>query len=131
VWVCHLRSGLLDHVPADLPDRVAPKLVEHSERIKNDSRVKAYYAKHGVTRMFGISKRGNRYVRRSLIHGARSCVTHLNRSRDHLGRWIGQLQSRMHVNKVTVAFATKIARIAWVILTRPGALYERREPAIA
>jgi hypothetical protein len=32
-----------------LPDRVAPRLVEHYERTKNDPRVRAYYAKHGVT----------------------------------------------------------------------------------
>ena len=49
VWIRHLRSGVLDHVPADLPDRVAPKLVEHYERVKNDPRVQAYYAKHGVS----------------------------------------------------------------------------------
>ena len=49
VWIWHLKSGVLDHVPADLPDRVAPKLVEHYERVKNDPRIKAYYAKHGVT----------------------------------------------------------------------------------
>src|SRR6476620_6363751 len=49
VWIRHLKSGTLDHVPADLPDRVAPKLVEHYERVKNDPRVQAYYAKHGVT----------------------------------------------------------------------------------
>ena len=49
VWIRHLKSGVLDHVPADLPDRVAPKLVEHYERVKNDPRVQAYYAKHGVT----------------------------------------------------------------------------------
>jgi|SRR5262245_38156249 len=48
VWIRHLRSGALDHVPTDLPDRVAPKLVEHYERVKNDPGVKAYYAKHGV-----------------------------------------------------------------------------------
>jgi prostaglandin-H2 D-isomerase / glutathione transferase len=48
VWIRHLRSRALDHVPADLADRVAPKLVEHYERIKSDSRVKAYYAKHGI-----------------------------------------------------------------------------------
>ena len=35
----------------------------------------------------------------------------------------------MHGNKVTVALAAQVARIAWVILTRPGALYERRMPA--
>jgi hypothetical protein len=30
------------------------------------------------------------------------------------------------VNKVTVALAAKMARIAWAIITKPGALYERR-----
>ena len=44
----NLRSGALDHVPTDLPDRVAPKLVEHYERVNNDPRVKAYYAKLGT-----------------------------------------------------------------------------------
>jgi glutathione S-transferase len=43
-----LRSGVLDHVPTDLPDRFAPRLVEHYERIKNEPGVKAYYAKHGI-----------------------------------------------------------------------------------
>ena len=51
VWIRHLKSGVLDHVPADLPDRVAPKLVEHYERVKNDPRVQAYYARLGVTRL--------------------------------------------------------------------------------
>ena len=54
---------------------------------------------------------------------------HTDRSRDRLGAWLYGLERRMHANKVTVALAAKIARIAWVILTRPGALYERREPA--
>jgi transposase len=85
----------------------------------------------GKTVLLGISKRGNAYLRRLLIHGARSCVLHLDRSRDQLGRWIDGLQKRMHVNKVTVALANKIARIAWVILTRPGALYRRIDPAFA
>jgi glutathione S-transferase len=48
VWIRHLRSGVLDYVPIDLPDRIAPKLVEHYERVKNEPGVKAYYAKHGV-----------------------------------------------------------------------------------
>jgi hypothetical protein len=43
--------------------------------------------------------------------------------------WLDRLQARMHVNKVTVALAAKIARITWVILSRPGALYKRQEPA--
>lgn len=85
----------------------------------------------GKTKLFGISKRGNKYLRRMIVHGARSCVTHLDRSRDRLGPWLDGLESRMHKNKVTVALAAKIARIVWVILTRPGATYERRVPAFS
>jgi glutathione S-transferase len=48
VWVRYLKSGQLDHVPTDLPDRVAPKLVEHFERIGSHPGVKSYYAKHAL-----------------------------------------------------------------------------------
>jgi transposase len=89
------------------------------------------YSTGGKTTLLGISKRGNRYVRRLLVHGARSCVTHLDRARDRLGGWLDRLQAKMHVNKVTVALAAKIARVAWAIITKPGALYERRDPAAA
>jgi transposase len=84
----------------------------------------------GKTKLLGISKRGNKYLRRMIVHGARSCVTHLDRSRDRLGPWLDGLERRMHKNKVTVALAAKIARIVWVILTKQGATYERRVPAL-
>jgi len=48
VWVRHLRSGQLDHVPVDLTERVAPRLVEHHDRVKEHPAVKAYYAKRKV-----------------------------------------------------------------------------------
>ena len=89
------------------------------------------YSTGGKTTLMGISKRGNRYLRRLLVHGARACVTRMDRSRDWLGEWLDGLERRMHRNKVTVALAAKIARIAWVILTRRGALYERRENVAA
>jgi transposase len=83
----------------------------------------------GKPTLLGISKRGCPYIRRLLIHGARSCLLHLDRTRDRLGNWISALASRMHVNKVVVALANKLARIAWVVLTRPGTLYQRVDPA--
>jgi glutathione S-transferase len=49
ILMCQLRSGVLDHVPTDLPDRLAPKLMEHYQRVKADPGVAAYYAKCGVT----------------------------------------------------------------------------------
>jgi glutathione S-transferase len=48
VWIRHLKSGALDHVPTDLVDHLAPLLVQHYERIKNEPGVKAYYARLGV-----------------------------------------------------------------------------------
>jgi glutathione S-transferase len=40
-WLC---SGALDHVPADLVERLAPNLVQHQDRVGNDPQVAAYYA---------------------------------------------------------------------------------------
>ena len=71
------------------------------------------YSTGGKTTLLGISKRGSCYLRRLLVHGARSCLLHLNRSRDRLGGWLDALQKRMHNNKATVALAAKMARIAW------------------
>jgi len=85
----------------------------------------------GKTTLLGISKRGNPYVRRLLIHGARSCMIHLDRSRDRMGVWLDALDGRMHRNKAIVALANKIARIAWALLRRPHTLYERIAPAHA
>ena len=43
-----LSSGMLDHLPADLPKKTAPQLVEHYSRVMDDPGVKAYYAKLGA-----------------------------------------------------------------------------------
>lgn len=40
-WLC---SGELDHVPADLVEKIAPALLEHQQRVASDPRVVAYYA---------------------------------------------------------------------------------------
>jgi hypothetical protein len=37
----------------------------------------------------------------------------------------------MHNNKAVVALAAKMARVAWVVITKPGTIYERRAPALA
>jgi len=43
LWVRWLRSGVLDHIPKDLVDRVAPLLVKHSERVASHPGVAEYY----------------------------------------------------------------------------------------
>ncbi len=82
------------------------------------------YSTGGKPTLLGISKRGNRYVRKLLVHGARSCFRHLDRTRDRLGSWLDGLEARMHPNKAVAALAAKIARNVWVVLNKPGARYE-------
>lgn len=76
----------------------------------------------GKPTLLGISKRGNPYVRKLLIHGARSLLKHLHRQNHQIGLWMTQLEQRAHKNVVAVAVANKIARIAWAVLAR-GQLY--------
>ena len=72
----------------------------------------------GKPRLLGISKRGNPYLRKMFIHGARSVVNHLDRSRHPLGNWMNQLEARARRNILVVAVANKIARVAWAVLVR-------------
>jgi len=81
----------------------------------------------GKTPLHGISKRGNTYLRRLLIHGARSCAQTCERQRHPLGVWITRLEQRMHRNKVIVALANKIVRVAWKILIKPEEIYRLSE----
>ena len=67
-------------------------------------------------RLLGISKRGNRYLRMLLIHGARTALPGLAQSDTPLGRWLKGLLERTHRNVATVALANKLARIAWAVL---------------
>lgn len=87
------------------------------------------YSTGGKPTLLGISKRGNAYLRRLLVLGAQSCLMHLDRSKDRLGLWLNSLEGRMHHNKVVIALANKLARVAWSILTKRGTSYRKLDPA--
>ena len=72
----------------------------------------------GKPRLLGISKRGNRYLRTLLIHGARAALPHIAERNTALGRWAKKLLSRVHHNVAAVALANKLARIAWAVLRK-------------
>jgi transposase len=76
----------------------------------------------GKTRLLGITKRGNTYLRTLLIHGARAALPSLSGSATPLGAWLRGLIGRAHRNKVVVALAGKLARMAWAVL-RSGESY--------
>ena len=80
----------------------------------------------GRPRLKGITKRGNVYLRKLLIHGARAAMTPLSGTNTLLGKWLRGLRARAHINTVVVALANKLARIAWAIL-RTGQTFEARE----
>ena len=75
----------------------------------------------GKAKLYGISKRGNIYLRRMFIHGARAVLLRVKYDTAGLGRWVHQLEARTAHNKVIVAVANKLARIAWAVLSRDQA----------
>jgi transposase len=72
----------------------------------------------GKSRLFGISKRGDRYLRTLLIHGARAVLGKASGKQDARSIWINQMRERRHPNIVAVAIANKNARIIWSILSK-------------
>jgi transposase len=72
----------------------------------------------GKERMFGITKRGNTYLRRQLINGARAVVRIARGRRGGMWDWINKMLDRRHFNIVTVAVANKMARIVWAMITK-------------
>jgi transposase len=69
----------------------------------------------GKTRLLGISKRGDAYLRTLLIHGARSAIVAAQRWHKP-NPWMAGLLARLHPNVAAVAVANKNARTAWALL---------------
>jgi len=81
----------------------------------------------GKARLAGISKRGNGYLRKLFIHGARTVIHFLKDRTTPIARWADGLKERSHANVTAVAMANKLVRVAWAVLTkgeeyRPSAL---------
>jgi transposase len=70
----------------------------------------------GKPRLVGITKRGNKYLGKLLIHGARAAMPALAKSETLLGLWLRALMDRVHCNVAIVALANKLARVVWVVL---------------
>src|SRR5512142_3319130 len=86
------------------------------------------YSTGGKAKLLGISKRGSIYLRRMFIHGARAMLLRVKYDTGRLGQWAHELELRAPRNKVVVAVANKLARIAWAVLATGN---EYRNQAIA
>ena len=76
------------------------------------------HASGNISKMGGITKRGDRYLRKQLIHGARALVSRAPKSSDPLALWAMKLRVTKSFNKVAVAMAHRLARLIWILLTR-------------
>jgi transposase len=80
--------------------------------------VPGQHATGGKPRQLGLSKRGDAYLRRQLIHGARALVKVSPGRSGKLWAWINALRQRRPFNVVVAAVANKLARIIWAMLSR-------------
>ena len=79
----------------------------------------------GRVRLFGISKRGDKYLRTLLIHGARAAMNQVKNPTP----WMTRVTERCHKNVAGVALANKNARTMWALLAhdrRYDRNYERQ-----
>ncbi len=95
----------------------------------------AQYSTGGRCRLGRISKRGDKYLRKLLVQGARACAIAASKKRNHKDpqrrvlnyteKWLFQLEARRGGHKAVVALANKNARRIWVVLS--GAEFKQPE----
>jgi transposase len=83
----------------------------------------------GKNVLLGITKRGDKYLRTLLIHGARAALKAYQRSPEKMPARLQQLLQRKHPNIVCVALASRNARVAWAMLSR-GEDYRQSIPGV-
>jgi transposase len=71
----------------------------------------------GKVQLLGITKRGDKYVRCLLIHGARVVTTYAERQQRPAQQWVNAVRERRGKQRAYVAQANKTARIAWAVIT--------------
>ena len=71
--------------------------------------------------LLGISKRGDCYLRKNLVHGARSVVYRARHKTDRFSQWVNRISETRGVNKACIAVANKNMRIAWALLAQDEA----------
>jgi transposase len=72
----------------------------------------------GKQTLLGISKRGDRYLRCLLVHGARSVLTRAKNLPPKKASWLKELEERRGRNRTIVALANKNARTMWALMVK-------------
>lgn len=121
----HPDNALLRSVPGIGPIGAALIIasVGDASQFRNGRQLAAWagltpkqHASGDLSRIGGISKRGNGALRKTLIHGARTVLNWCQRKDGPLSRWLQEKVKTRHPCKVVVALANKLARIIWAVL---------------
>jgi transposase len=72
----------------------------------------------GKQTLWKIPLRGNQYLRKLFVQGARAVMQHRTKQSSGLSAWLEQLTARTHHNIAIVALANKLARMAWAVLAK-------------
>jgi len=76
------------------------------------------YSTGGKPKLLGISKRGDVYLRKLLVHGARAALRVADKKQDRRSRWAVEVADRRGHNIAAVALANKNVRTAWALLSK-------------
>jgi len=84
-------------------------------------RVPRQYSTGGKMPLMGISKRGNKNLRRLLVQCARVFMQRLEHNPGRLSEWVKKQLASHHSNVVACALANKLARIVWAVTAHQAA----------
>ena len=90
--------------------------------------VPGQYSTGGKQKLLGISKRGNRYLRKLFVQCARAVLQQKTKQTPGLKVWLEKMTSHTPRHVAAVALANKLARMAWAVLAT-GEAY--RAPLLA
>ncbi|MCP4392096.1 MAG: IS110 family transposase, partial [Gammaproteobacteria bacterium] len=76
------------------------------------------YTTGGKIRLGRITKRGDKYLRMCLVHGARAVVANLGDKQDHVSCWVRDLIERRGYLRAVVALAARNARLIWTLMMK-------------
>jgi transposase len=103
-------------VVASVPD---PRLFKNSRQFAAWlGLVPRQYTTGGKIRLGRITKRGDKYLRMCLVHGARAVVANLGDKQDHVSCWVRDLIERRGYLRAVVALAARNARMIWTLMMK-------------
>jgi transposase len=103
-------------IVASVPD---PRLFKNSRQFSAWlGLVPRQYTTGGKIRLGRITKRGDKYLRMCLVHGARAVIANLGDKQDQVSCWIRGVIERRGYLRAVVALAARNARLIWTLMVK-------------